>query len=144
MNTVVTSREAILAMSRKMLREQGWTGVSVRSIAAACGISVGSIYNYFDSKEDLMSAVVESIWREIFSCAGEAPFDNTLSCVKWMFASMERGEERYPGFFHLALSALYGGGKAQRPSANDPGLGAHAKGACRRAAAGQGGASGRL
>lgn len=98
-NTVVTSQEAILAMSRKMLREQGWTGVSVRSIAAACGISVGSIYNYFDSKEDLMSAVVESIWREIFSCAGEAPFNNTLSCVKWMFASMERGEERYPGFF---------------------------------------------
>ena len=44
MNTVVTSREAILAMSRKMLREQGWTAVSVRSVAAACGISD---VNYF-------------------------------------------------------------------------------------------------
>ncbi len=72
-NTVVTSQEAILAMSRKMLREQGWTGVSVRSIAAACGISVGSIYNYFDSKEDLMSAVVESIWREIFPAPRKHP-----------------------------------------------------------------------
>ena len=99
MNTVVTSREAILAMSRKMLREQGWTAVSVRSVAAACGISVGSIYNYFDSKEDLMSSVVESIWQEIFPCSEGEPFESVLSCVNWMFASMERGEEQYPGFF---------------------------------------------
>ena len=47
MNTVVTSREQILAASRKLIAEKGWAQVNIRSVAAACGVSVGSIYNYF-------------------------------------------------------------------------------------------------
>lgn len=53
MNTVVTSKEQILQTSRELIRQQGWSTVSIRSVAAACGVSVGSIYNYFDSKAEL-------------------------------------------------------------------------------------------
>ena len=49
MNTVVTSKEDILKVSRKLIQQQGWSAVNIRSVAAACGVSVGSIYNYFDS-----------------------------------------------------------------------------------------------
>lgn len=54
MNTVVTSKEQILQTSRELIRQQGWSTVSIRSVAAACGVSVGSIYNYFDSKAELV------------------------------------------------------------------------------------------
>ena len=47
MNTVVTSREEILRASRELIRRNGWAAVNMRSVAAACGVSVGSIYNYF-------------------------------------------------------------------------------------------------
>ena len=50
MNAAVTSKEEILKTSRELIRQQGWSSVSIRSVAAACGVSVGSIYNYFDSK----------------------------------------------------------------------------------------------
>ena len=66
MNTIVTSKEEILKISRDMIQQQGWSAVNIRSVAAACGVSVGSIYNYFDSKAELMGAVVESVWHEIF------------------------------------------------------------------------------
>ena len=59
MNTIVTSKEEILKTSRALIQEQGWSAVSIRSVAAACGVSVGSIYNYFDSKAELVSATVE-------------------------------------------------------------------------------------
>ena len=48
MNTVVTSKEDILKTSRKLIQQQGWSAINIRSVAAACGVSVGSIYNYFD------------------------------------------------------------------------------------------------
>ena len=67
MNTIVTSKEEILKISRDMIQQQGWSAVNIRSVAAACGVSVGSIYNYFDSKAELMGAVVESVWHEIFT-----------------------------------------------------------------------------
>ena len=43
MNTIVTSKEEILKTSREMIRQQGWSAISIRSVAAACGVSVGSI-----------------------------------------------------------------------------------------------------
>ena len=49
MNTVVTSKDEILKTNRELIQKQGWSAVSIRSVAAACGVSVGSIYNYFKS-----------------------------------------------------------------------------------------------
>ena len=66
MNTIITSKEDILKTSRELIREQGWSAVNIRSVAAACGVSVGSIYNYFDSKADLVGETVESVWCQIF------------------------------------------------------------------------------
>ena len=102
MNTIVTSKEEILQTSRELIRQQGWSAVSIRSVAAACGVSVGSIYNYFDSKADLVAATVESVWAEIFHRPQDvAVFEDILACVAWMYQRMAYGCERYPGFFTL-------------------------------------------
>ena len=55
MNTVVTSKEIILEASKKLIREEGLNSINIRSVASACGVSVGSIYNYFDSKSELVA-----------------------------------------------------------------------------------------
>ena len=105
MNPMATSKENILQTSRKLIQQNGWAGVNIRSVAAACGVSVGCIYNYFESKTDLLSATVESIWNDIFHRPeDEAVFQDTLSCVRWMYKQLEYGCQRYPGFFtHHAL-----------------------------------------
>ncbi len=102
MNTVVTSKEEILKTSRELIRQQGWSAVNIRSVAAACGVSVGSIYNYFDSKSELVGAAVESVWYEIFhSTEDRAVFQDTQACIIWMYERMEYGGRQYPGFFTL-------------------------------------------
>ena len=102
MNTVVTSKEDILKTSRELIRQQGWSAVNIRSVAAACGVSVGSIYNYFDSKAALVCAAVESVWREIFHRPEDsAVFQDTQACIVWMYERMEYGCKQYPGFFTL-------------------------------------------
>ena len=106
MNTIVTSKEDLLHSSRELIRRQGWQAVNIRSVAAACGVSVGSIYNYFGSKAELVGATVESIWHEIFHFPQEpTAFADTLSCIAWIYERMAYGCETYPGFFTLhALS----------------------------------------
>lgn len=102
MNTIVTSKEEILKASRELIRQEGWSAISIRSVAAACGVSVGSIYNYFDSKTELVGATVESVWEEIFHCPENADmFQNIVSCITWMFERMAYGSRQYPGFFTL-------------------------------------------
>jgi len=102
MNTVVTSREDILKTSRELIRRQGWSAVNIRSVAAACGVSVGSIYNYFDSKSALVSATVESVWHEIFPRPeDDTVFHDTRAYITWVYEQMEHGCRQYPGFFTL-------------------------------------------
>ena len=44
MNPMATSKENILQISRKLIQQNGWAGVNIRSVAAACGVSVGCVY----------------------------------------------------------------------------------------------------
>ena len=113
MNTVVTSKEDILKASRRLIQQQGWSAVNIRSVAAACGVSVGSIYNYFDSKTALVSATVESVWGEIFHRPENGTvFQDTQACVTWMYRQMEQGSRQYPGFFTLHSLGFMGKDKA--------------------------------
>lgn len=113
MNTVVTSKEEILKASRELIRQQGWGAVNIRSVAAACGVSVGSIYNYYGSKADLVGAAVESVWHEIFHRPeDDAVFRDTLACLVWMYRQMASGCKDYPGFFTLHSLGFMGDGKA--------------------------------
>lgn len=113
MNTVVTSKEEILKTSRELIRREGWSAVNIRSVAAACGVSVGSIYNYFDSKAALVGAAVESVWCEIFHRPEDrAVFEDTQACITWLYGRMEYGCKQYPGFFTLHSLGFMGEEKA--------------------------------
>ena len=102
MNTIVTSREAILKECRAMVMEHGIQSINMRSVAAACNVAVGSIYNYFPSKVDLINATVEDVWKDIFHMSGKAlPFDSFLKCLSWLFDSIQSGCVKYPGFFNF-------------------------------------------
>lgn len=113
MNTLVTSKKAILEVSRQIIADDGWTAVSIRNVAGKCGVSVGSIYNYFGSKADLVSQTIESIWHDIFHLSEHGGiFDDFIKCVKWIFESAEKGGEKYPGFFSLHSMSFLSGEKS--------------------------------
>ena len=100
MNTVVTSRQALLAASRTVARRQGLGGLSIRAVAAEARVSVGSVYNYFSGKTELLAATVEEIWMQILSAPeGEAPRDGFAAYVHWLFHRIQSGAGEYPGFF---------------------------------------------
>lgn len=102
MKPAATSKEEILAVCRDLIHRQGGTALNVREVAAACGISVGTVYNYFGSKADLVGAAVESVWYDIFRCADDDNvFATTRDCVRWLFQRLAYGNAQYPGFFTL-------------------------------------------
>lgn len=105
MRSGAVSREEILASSRAILREKGWSALNMRGMAAACGVAVGSLYTCFPSKAELVMATVESIWQEVFRLPSDfGPEEPFCACVSWLYQSMRRGNQTYPGL--LALHAM--------------------------------------
>lgn len=114
MNHVVTSKEAILEKSRELVMEQGISAINMRAVAKACGVSVGSVYNYFPSKTQLIQAAIEEVWKDIFHMSGEPfAFGDFKECLVWLFKSIENGCRKYPGFFTLHSVSLAASDKAQ-------------------------------
>lgn len=100
MNTIITSKEAILAKCIEEAAAKGVVSVNIRAVAKACNVSVGSIYNYFPSKTELICAMIEEIWKDIFHTGSQAmPLCSFSSCVEWIFISVKAGLEKYPNFF---------------------------------------------
>jgi len=51
-------RENILACAKKEMLAQGFDALNIRNVARGCGIAVGTVYNYFPSKDMLAAAVM--------------------------------------------------------------------------------------
>lgn len=52
------TRAALLSAARGLFAEQGPEGTTITEIAERADTAVGSFYNYFDGKEDLLAALV--------------------------------------------------------------------------------------
>lgn len=101
-NPLATSKEDILVASRELIRENGWNSISIRAVASRCSVSTGTIYNYYDSKADLLVATIESVWHEIFfHSQDEQVFHDVVSCISWIYERLEYGDKKFPGFFSL-------------------------------------------
>jgi AcrR family transcriptional regulator len=57
-------RRAIVSAAWEVFREQGFEQATMRDIAARLGGSKATLYGYFQSKELLVSAVLEQVTRE--------------------------------------------------------------------------------
>jgi len=67
MNRRVTSTDIILEKALLIAKKEGVDKLSIRKLATACGIAIGSVYNYYPDKEALVTAVAERFWSNIFS-----------------------------------------------------------------------------
>ncbi len=65
-------RPRLLAEARKMLLTDGGRSLTIRSVAASCDVAVGTVYNYFRSKDELMAHVILEDWRAALSALREA------------------------------------------------------------------------
>src|SRR6185503_13054588 len=55
----------IVAAARERFLREGVDGASLRAIAADAGTSIGMVYYYFKTKDDLFLAVVEAIYSTL-------------------------------------------------------------------------------
>lgn len=65
----------IVEAAARLFREFGYEGVKIETIADQAGVSVGTIYNYYQNKGDVLVAVVSLEVNEVIA-AGEAVVAN--------------------------------------------------------------------
>lgn len=87
-------REIILEAAQKLMCQMKGCDISVSLIAKTAGIAKGSVYYYFESKDQILDAVVEKCYksavREFFTEFNSE--ESALSKIKTLFRSAIKSE----------------------------------------------------
>ncbi|URW88616.1 TetR/AcrR family transcriptional regulator [[Ruminococcus] torques] len=82
--------------------KKGIAAVNMRTVASECGIALGSLYNYFSSKSELLSATIEAVWKDIFQMGKTLEkCENIVEYLNLLFEGVENSRSRYPKFFSM-------------------------------------------
>ena len=55
-------RENLIREAREQILRHGYSGMTIRSVAKACELGIGTVYNYFKSKEELIHTLMYEDW----------------------------------------------------------------------------------
>lgn len=99
LNTVITSKEAILQVCRRIVSQKGIQALNMRLVADDCHIALGTLYNYYADKDALVLAVVESVWKDIFHAGLSHGMQTSFSdYIAQLYGQIQTGAQAYPGF----------------------------------------------
>lgn len=110
-------RQQILEAALAVFSERGFHGANVSDVAAAAGVSQGTIYWYFDSKEELLTAAILSYFVQFEQdTLAELEGDMTAADkLRVLGRSMTRLAQEMEGLFTLFME--YWASSAQREEA---------------------------
>ncbi len=57
-------KQRLMDETGRQLATAGYGDTTVRSVAAACGVGIGTVYNYFHSKDALVAACLLEDWKD--------------------------------------------------------------------------------
>ena len=75
-------REELLKEAKRQVNEEGYAQTTIRSVAKGCGIAIGTVYNYFPSKDMLIATFMMEDWSIAFSSIKKYENPNKRSVLK--------------------------------------------------------------
>ena len=99
-------RQRILDTAISVFAENGFTGANINTIAAEAGVSIGAMYNYFETKEDLFLTVIDHLHDFLEqglteALAGKPDF---FKAVEAMMRAAVAGAIEYPDHTNVYLN----------------------------------------
>ncbi|WP_207430430.1 TetR/AcrR family transcriptional regulator [Sabulibacter ruber] len=113
MSKRVLQREAsaqnIIDTAMALFAEQGYDRTSIRQIAESAGISLGLLYNYYKSKDELLKAILvkgrEDILKSFEKPEGLTPFGYLEHHIRTTFQVLEQNKNFWRLYHSLRLQS---------------------------------------
>ena len=94
-------RERLLAEAKRQVSESGYSAMTIRSVATACGVGTGTVYNYFPSKDMLVASFMLEDWMECIQAISEgtAHATDVKEALYCMYQELLKYKEKYTNLF---------------------------------------------
>lgn len=92
------SANEILSIAKNLAKKKPIREINIREIATEANVSVGSIYRFYNSKDDLIYDIVKMIWTEIFSGYMKSTFDSFSNSLRELYKNLSEKNALYGNF----------------------------------------------
>ena len=94
-------REKLLAEAKRQVSESGYSAMTIRSVATACGVGTGTVYNYFPSKDMLVASFMLDDWMLCMQGIeqGTAEAEDVRAALHCMYQELLTYKEKYANLF---------------------------------------------
>lgn len=92
-------REQLLNEARKQISEQGYANTTIRSVAGACNLGTGTVYNYFQSKDMLIATFMAEDWKACIAANACQAENEPEAVLKSVYQILQDFMEKYRMLF---------------------------------------------
>ena len=92
-------RNQLLEEAKRQVAERGYKNTTVRSVAGACGVAVGTVYNYFRSKDILIASFILKDWEDFVESVASQPKENRKLYLNFIYTSLNNFSYKYNALF---------------------------------------------
>jgi AcrR family transcriptional regulator len=94
---IANAKENILEAAKNMLIEQGYNTLNMRDIAKESNVGLGTVYNYFKSKKEIVREIVLIDWTKCLNSMDEfcSEQQDVMSGLRLVFSELKRFVDIY-------------------------------------------------
>lgn len=95
------TKDYLISIIQEIVLQDGLDALSIRGLAEKANVSVGSVYNYFESKEAMIMAFVHFTWLEYFQkpLLQFEEYDNYSKLIQDVFTLVSTNANQYHTIF---------------------------------------------
>ena len=102
----------ILEEARRQIEESGYSRLTIRSVASRCNVGVGTVYNYFPSKDALVATYMLQDWKDCIRVVEQSSrdSDSVEPVVRCIYEQLTQYAVRHQALFRdeTAVSGFAG------------------------------------
>ena len=98
-------RQTLIKKAIELSRTGGLSGLKLRDLARECNIALGTLYNYYPTKDSLVLDVVQQFWQNCFH-QKTFPEGDVLVKLDWLYSTMKESVDEFSAEFLHAASGL--------------------------------------
>ena len=92
-------KEQIQLEAKHQIITNGYSKTTIRSVANACKIGVGTMYNYFRSKDELITSFMLDDWKKTMKEMEEARCEDSKEFLRGVQVALDKFISKYESLF---------------------------------------------
>ena len=98
-------REQLLNAAKRQISERGYANTTIRSVASECKLAVGTVYNYFESKDMLIASFMAEDWYECTAKIKAFSTHDKKAFLHCIYGALVEFSEKHKALFEDADAA---------------------------------------